>query len=260
MVLIRVRPARRSWPAQIQRRRAFLDRIPGPRWLVLPDGPPAARRPPRAQAAFRTSSNSAVQWQVFPLGLPTFRPFLLPGDLAGSATLVPISRFPICRYTQDGPLLIRQPVVVPVARMPLYTPSCPLKPPLSFGGRRLCLSTEISSSWPRKSDCGSPGTMNLSTVGGRTRARRTGCCVARTGTRSTNFRGLPEAASRRSTKRSAATGSRCSEQADQLSYAFDLRGCPWPCFATVHFRQMSRTLPHQTERTTGGDGEFVNFF
>ena len=38
----------------------------------------AARRPPRAHAAFRTSSNSGVQRQVFPLGLPTFRPFLRP--------------------------------------------------------------------------------------------------------------------------------------------------------------------------------------
>ena len=38
----------------------------------------AARKPPRAQAVFRTSSNSAVQRQVFPLGLPTFRPLLRP--------------------------------------------------------------------------------------------------------------------------------------------------------------------------------------
>src|SRR6266849_7609598 len=38
----------------------------------------AARRPPRSQAAFRTSSNSGVQRQVLPLGLPYFCPFMGP--------------------------------------------------------------------------------------------------------------------------------------------------------------------------------------
>jgi hypothetical protein len=36
----------------------------------------AERRPPCAHAVFRISSNSAVHRQDFPLGLPTFRPFL----------------------------------------------------------------------------------------------------------------------------------------------------------------------------------------
>ena len=142
---------------------------------------PAARRPPRAHAAFRTSSNSAVHWQVFPLGLPTFRPFLRPGDLSrfrNSGSHIPVSNLSL--YPRWA-LLIRQPVVVPVSPMPLITPSCALKPPLSSGSRPACLSTEISSSRSRKSDCGSPGTMNLSTVGGRT-CSENWLCVARTGT------------------------------------------------------------------------------
>jgi len=36
----------------------------------------AARKPPRAQAAFNISSSSCVQVQVLPLGLPNFRPFM----------------------------------------------------------------------------------------------------------------------------------------------------------------------------------------
>jgi hypothetical protein len=42
----------------------------------------AARRPPRAQAAFRTSSNSGVQRQVLPLGLPYFCPFMGPPSVS----------------------------------------------------------------------------------------------------------------------------------------------------------------------------------
>src|SRR4051812_36487794 len=38
----------------------------------------AARRPPCAQADFKISSNSGVQRQVFPLGLPNFCPFMGP--------------------------------------------------------------------------------------------------------------------------------------------------------------------------------------
>src|SRR5712692_8144407 len=38
----------------------------------------AARRPPRSQAVFRTWSNSGVQRQVLPLGLPYFCPFMGP--------------------------------------------------------------------------------------------------------------------------------------------------------------------------------------
>src|SRR6266852_1177359 len=38
----------------------------------------AERRPPRAQADFEISSNSGVQRQILPLGLPNFCPFMGP--------------------------------------------------------------------------------------------------------------------------------------------------------------------------------------
>ena len=134
VVLIRVRPARRSSPAQIQRCRAFLDRIPGPRGWCCRIARRAARKPPRAQAVFRTSSNSAVQRQVLPLGLPTFRPFLRPAFILFPARWC-------CLVVLDAPRTAAE-----------------------FRHSPDWLSTEISSSRPGKSDLDLARTMKLITL------------------------------------------------------------------------------------------------
>src|ERR1039458_9994474 len=91
----------------------------------------AARRPPRAQAIFKTSSNSAVQRQVFPLGLPTFRPFLRPAFILFPARWC-------CLVVLDAPRTAAE-----------------------FRHSPDWLSTEISSSRPGKSDLDLPGNMIL---------------------------------------------------------------------------------------------------
>ena len=109
-------------------------------------------------------------------------------------------------------------IVVPAALMPLCTPSCPLEPPPSFDSPPACLSTEISSSWPRKSDWDSPGTMNLITVGRRhvLEERR---CRRSCGDQLDEFPRPSRGSFQTRTKRWLATGSRARYQAAQLSYA-----------------------------------------
>src|SRR5439155_17646515 len=77
VVLVRVRPSRRSLPTQLQRCRSFLNRIPGPRRLLLPDSPPSSAQtstnPGGPKSLIQLSSPAAS----FPPGfadLPSFSP------------------------------------------------------------------------------------------------------------------------------------------------------------------------------------------